>query len=213
MTAHTWKWTAASIAAAFAVAACSGGGDGGGGGVGPGPTQGTISGTVGTGTAGIAGTDVTLGAQSVTTGTTGQFTFNQVSPGTHTVTIVVPVGFQLPPGETAAKQVSVSGGQTATVNWILESSAPGGTIDIQIGTSSFSPADRTIAPNTMVRWIASGGGHTITPDNPGQPGGWSRTVVNSGGVALTHLFGTAGDFPYHCEPHQAQGMTGIVRVQ
>ncbi|HEU4556641.1 MAG TPA: plastocyanin/azurin family copper-binding protein [Longimicrobium sp.] len=77
----------------------------------------------------------------------------------------------------------------------------------------FSPEDVTISPGTTVRWIADTGGHTVTPDNAGQTGAWVSASLNAAGVTFQHTFNAAGDFNYHCIPHQALGMTGTVHVQ
>ncbi len=79
----------------------------------------------------------------------------------------------------------------------------------------FSPADITIDPGTTVRWISSTSTpHTITPNDPQQPGVWSRVETASTGVVLTHTFTVSGQtYNYHCEPHLAEGMTGIIRVR
>lgn len=79
----------------------------------------------------------------------------------------------------------------------------------------FSPADVTIDPGTTVSWFnAAVVVHTVTPDNPEQPGVWTRTETSTVGTVLTHTFNVAGQtYTYHCEPHLAEGMTGIIRVR
>jgi plastocyanin len=77
----------------------------------------------------------------------------------------------------------------------------------------FSPGTITISRGTTVRWIADVGGHTVTPDNAAQAGAWSSAALNTTGATFEFTFNTAGDFDYHCIPHQSAGMTGLVRVQ
>jgi len=78
----------------------------------------------------------------------------------------------------------------------------------------FSPSSVTVAPGTTVRWVADvSAGHTVTPDNAAQPGVWTAASIGSNGDTFDFTFNTAGDFSYHCVPHQALGMTGVVHVQ
>lgn len=79
----------------------------------------------------------------------------------------------------------------------------------------FSPADVTIDPGTTVRWVSSTStAHTITPATPGQAGAWSRVTSSRTGTVLTHTFTEPGQvYSYFCEPHQASGMVGIIRVR
>jgi len=88
-----------------------------------------------------------------------------------------------------------------------------GVVEIQLSGSRFSPSNVEITPGTTVRWIASEGGHTITPDNPDQPGVWQEVNVTTSGVVFEHRFDVAGQtYDYHCVPHRAAGMTGRIRV-
>lgn len=88
-----------------------------------------------------------------------------------------------------------------------------GVVEIQVSGTRFSPSLVEIRPGTTVRWVASEGGHTITPDNPNQPGVWQAVNVTQAGVALEHTFQQAGQtYEYHCVPHLQAGMTGTIRV-
>jgi plastocyanin len=93
---------------------------------------------------------------------------------------------------------------------------PGAGIVITLTAGSrFSPNDLTVNPGTVVRWSsATSTFHTITPDNPQQPGVWNRTESASTGTVLTHTFNVSGQtYTYHCETHLAEGMIGTIRVR
>lgn len=95
---------------------------------------------------------------------------------------------------------------------------PPGTVRITLTTNlRFDPADVTIAPGTPVRWVnAASLVHTVTPDDPNQAGVWPRATTSSSGSVLLYTFpqSSAGQtYAYFCEPHLADGMTGIIRVQ
>lgn len=79
--------------------------------------------------------------------------------------------------------------------------------------SSFSPATVTVAIGGSVRWVnAQPIAHTITPDNPSQPGVWAnQNIPAQQGFSFSHTFNTAGSYRYHCTLHA--GMTGTVNVQ
>lgn len=79
----------------------------------------------------------------------------------------------------------------------------------------FSPADLTVDPGTTVRWVSNSNlEHTVTPANAAQAGVWTRATTSLAGTVLTHTFTVSGQvYNYFCEPHQASGMTGVVRVR
>jgi plastocyanin len=83
-------------------------------------------------------------------------------------------------------------------------------VDIMVANTAFSDADVTIAPGTTVRWIWVNGAHTVTPDGHAE---WTDADLDSPGDTLLHTFNTIGEFAYFCQPHQAFGMTGIIRVE
>lgn len=205
-----------TMAMALSFAACSGGGGGGGGGGGPiDPQTGAVQGRVAAGGTGVAGASVALGSATRTTDGSGDYQFGSVAVGTHSVTLTLPAGFQLAPGEQATKSVTVTAGQTARADWALQQDAGNAVVEIHLTTGlRFSPEDVTINPGTTVRWINDASvAHTVTPDNTSQPGVWSSVSTSSPGTVLEHTFTESGQqYGYHCQPHQAQGMTGVIRV-
>ena len=86
-----------------------------------------------------------------------------------------------------------------------------GTVEIDLQADSFQPGNVLIAPGTTVRWVnRQATVHTITPDGHSE---WTRVVLNEVGEVFEHTFDDEGTFPYFCEPHQAVGMSGQIRVQ
>ena len=83
---------------------------------------------------------------------------------------------------------------------------PGSTLIVVRGFA-FTPSEVTVRVGDRVTWINCDEiQHTSTADG----GQWSSPLISSG-EAFTETFQTAGDFPYHCEPHPF--MTGRVIVQ
>ena len=199
----------------------AGGGNntGGGGPTTPDPiaTTGTISGAVTSRNVGVSGALVSLGiASTVTTGTAGAYSFPDVAPGTHTVTLTPPRLFSLVPGETAMKSTTVTAGQTSTVNWTLTQGAVGPTpviFVVFLDPSAFRPRDVTISRGDTVLWSnAQPVFHTISPDDRNQAGAWrTENIPARTGASFSHVFNTDGIFHYSCTVHI--GMTGVVRVR
>jgi plastocyanin len=202
-----WIRTALPCAAALLLMSCSGGGGSGGGPPGTGtPTNGTVTGRISADGVSVTGVVVTLGSSTITNGANGSFTFSDVPAGTQTVTITVPGNFAMATGQTAARQVTVTGGQTTTANFALALQNPAAVVEISLLGTSFSPADVSIAPGTTVRWVnGDGQAHTVTPNNSSQAGVWARQASATSGAIFLHTFPGAGEYGYHCEPHQAQG--------
>lgn len=210
--------SALGLAFALGVSACGGGGDGGngGGGGGPtGPTTGTVTGSVTSGGAGVAGATVSLtGGGTQTTNASGAYSFTSVATGSRTLTLAAPSGFELDAGQTAAKTVTVSAGQTVRVDWALRQAGPAPLqATVQMEASSFSPTQVRIGVGGRVEWVnAQPVAHTITPNNPSQPGAWASVdVPGQQGFSFTHTFNAAGTFNYNCSIHA--GMSGTVVVE
>jgi plastocyanin len=87
------------------------------------------------------------------------------------------------------------------------------TVTVGDGGFNFSPASVTIQRGDTVQWTWSAGGHSSTSGSPGSPSGlWDSGILNQG-ATFSHIFNTAGSFPYYCTPHGACcGMTGTVTV-
>ena len=83
------------------------------------------------------------------------------------------------------------------------------THDVTVQNFSFSPQSLTITVGDIVRWTNISGTHNVKADDnsftsgPAAPAPWE----------YTHTFTAVGNNPYHCEPHQAMGMTGTIIVQ
>ena len=76
---------------------------------------------------------------------------------------------------------------------------------------SFSPASLQIAVRDTVEWISRDGTdvHTVTHND--------KTTFRSGilkaGDKFEHTFSVAGAFPYFCEVHGKEAMSGLVEVK
>lgn len=82
------------------------------------------------------------------------------------------------------------------------------TVSVSIDDDFFSPATDTIAVGDSVQWTNNGGlSHTVTSGN-GSP-----TTYDSGTLAptatFTHVYTTAGTYPYYCKFHGAANGTGM----
>jgi plastocyanin len=179
-----------------------------------GTETGSITGMVQAEGAAVQGASVALqGGATVATSASGTYDFANVPVGARQLTLTVPAGFNLAAGHTATKTANVSAGQTATVSWQLTAADPGDEVlTITLNGTTFTPSEVTIPVGTTVRWVSQGVGHTITPDNPSQPGAWQEQEMNVGSV-FEHTFTVAGTFDYRCVPHFSMGMTGRIVVQ
>jgi plastocyanin len=210
MVRRSSKWLAGMMMVAGSVG-CSG--DGGSG---PDPqVNGSITGAVSEGGTGVAGAQLTVSgpaSRSATTNAGGEYAFTGLAAGGYSVSIAPPSGFELAAGQQSPRAVTLGAGQTQVVNWSLARTTGGNVQEIRLTASSFLPADVTIQAGTTVRWVVDVGAHTVTPDNPTQAGVWADRSL-SAGQSFQHTFTTAGEFNYHCVPHRAVGMVGVVRVQ
>lgn len=76
---------------------------------------------------------------------------------------------------------------------------------------TFSPAEVTIEPGMTVRWVNDADiFHTVTPDGHSE---WTNQEMSTAGETFEHTFSNEGSYPYYCEPHLSQGMTGTITVE
>jgi plastocyanin len=85
--------------------------------------------------------------------------------------------------------------------------------------NTFSPANVTISAGDTVTFRNNGGNHNVAADDgsfrcangcDGQGGNGSPSTAS---WSFTFTFNEAGVVNYHCESHQAVGMTGTITVQ
>ena len=92
-----------------------------------------------------------------------------------------------------------------TCSFPLGPDVPGSTI-VVIQDFTFQPGDLQVQAGGRVTWVnCDTDSHTSTADG----GEWSSPLL-APGDRFTETFPTAGEFPYHCQPHPF--MTGRVIV-
>ncbi len=81
--------------------------------------------------------------------------------------------------------------------------------DVGTGTST------TIIPvNDTIQWIAQSQNHTVT-SGTGPSAAGAGSLFNASinpNTPFSRTFTTLGTFPYHCQPHFGNGMTGTIHV-
>ncbi len=102
----------------------------------------------------------------------------------------------------------------ALLMWVVTIPAHGQTKHIiEASNIVFTPDELTIATGDTVEWRNIEGVHNVNgtqeayPDNPeyfGNETGSDWTFI--------HVFNTAGEYDYHCDPHVNLGMTGKITV-
>jgi plastocyanin len=105
--------------------------------------------------------------------------------------------------------------------------------DVGMTASAFDPRELTVEVGDTVRWLNdSQRAHTVTAYDDELPagadffasGGYDSTGAardawsSNGGAIHTcdvfeHTFGTHGEYPYFCVPHERAGMVGTVVVE
>ncbi len=93
----------------------------------------------------------------------------------------------------------------------------GDTTDItQVGLS-FNPANVNIKQGDTVRWSWTAGPHTVTSGtgfaDPNQGALFSAPLDSANTTVLYTFSDTLGVYPFHCIPHELDGMTGTVTVE
>ncbi|MFW5946847.1 MAG: plastocyanin/azurin family copper-binding protein [Gemmatimonadota bacterium] len=147
--------------------------------------------------------------EQTTTNSSGEARFTDVEAGTYEVEIDVPAGYTL---EGSARQSVTVGDQGGSVAYALEADETANVEEVHLTSNfTFSPANLTIEPGTTVEWVNDANiFHTITPDDHSE---WERQEMDTTGETFRHTFETEGEFPYYCEPHLSQGMTGTITVE
>ena len=84
----------------------------------------------------------------------------------------------------------------------------------QIGIT-FEPAEITVAPGDVVRWIWSSGFHTVTSGVECSPDGLLNEPLFSGNpiVEFEIPLDMESEIPYFCFPHCDKGMVGIIFIE
>lgn len=185
--------------------------------------KGSLTGSVKNGTTGVLSSLSLLRSgfttRSVSTDASGTFTASQVPVGAWTLALAVPQGTQLAVNESGTRAVTVTADQSTQVSaFALQTQAAQLVTEIHIAGVSFIPSNAIVAAGTSVMFINDEtAGHTITPQNATQIGGFQRVEFGAKGVVLQHTFSTAGQvYRYRCEPHSADfqtGMVGTITVQ
>lgn len=133
---------------------------------------------------------VTLGADSVITGISGDVTLN-----VHADTAGV------------AKVVASFGGVTGSP-LLFTATLVDTVVSIDLSGSTYTPSSVTIPAGSAVKWIWGSGTHSVTPDSPGP-------IEDTGPLPGPHIYGpiifpNPGVFNFHCTVHA--GMTGTITV-
>jgi len=82
-----------------------------------------------------------------------------------------------------------------------------GTNEVWIQNMAFSPITITVTAGTTISWTNKDGvAHTVTSNT----GLFDSGSISSGSGTYSHMFSTAGTFPYHCTVHPSMTATVIV---
>ena len=122
---------------------------------------------------------------------------------------------RIAPLAAAAALAACSVSDRVTGNQTSAGTGPGaGTlVTVHITDSGFSPSGITVQRGTVVRFVNDTNvPHSVSPENPGQPGAWTGSGLSQQGQQIDIVFNTAGDFGYFCAPH-VNTERGLVRVQ
>jgi inhibitor of cysteine peptidase len=181
----------------------------------------SISGTVTSGSTGLAGVTMTLsgaGTALVTTDASGNYTFAGLGNGSYTIT-PSKAGYTFTP---TSSQQAVSGANISGVNITATLPQPAQIVScptngftlVTIQDFSFTSPTVTINAGSVVKWMNIGPSvHTVTSGTSPTANG----IFNSGNINVTPLaavcvqFFTPGSYPYFSTLDLA--MTGVVTVQ
>src|SRR4051812_21943384 len=81
---------------------------------------------------------------------------------------------------------------------------------IRVSNYQFSPKRINVVVGDVIRWIWVNGSHTTTSTSvPDGANSWSRSI-NRNNQRFSYTIRRAGTYRYHCIPHAALGMTGVI---
>lgn len=86
------------------------------------------------------------------------------------------------------------------------------------GRLRFEPETLFVEPDTRVAFVWASDNHNIVVDDQPEAGDWQGTRGSAqqtyhDGHVHQHTFRAPGTYEYHCEPHEAAGMSGAVVVE
>ncbi|GEM_PF-1279347 len=147
-----------------------------------------------------------------TTDADGDFHLEAEESGDLELEVTPPDYFELATGEPAVRTVTVASGESESLTIQLTPTTQQETVEIGLTESlTFAPSQVTAAPGTRIRWINEESiGHTVTPEGHDA---WTSASLSDAGQVFEIVLNNPGDFPYFCQPHQAQGMTGSIVIE
>lgn len=83
------------------------------------------------------------------------------------------------------------------------------------GDFAFDPETFEVPVGSTVLWVWKSGGHNVKPTATPEGSDWTGTPGDGtypGGYEYAATFDVAGEYEYHCVPHQSLGMTGSFTV-
>lgn len=86
-------------------------------------------------------------------------------------------------------------------------------VAVRVASGAFDPAEITVKVGQTVRFAWVGGSHSVVSGTSCTPDGRFRSGAPQAGGTFEHKFETPGSYPYYCEPHCAEGMTGEIVVE
>jgi plastocyanin len=83
------------------------------------------------------------------------------------------------------------------------------------GALRFDPETFTVAVGETVRWEWASAGHNVSPSSQPSGAAWPGRddSTYAAGTTHTYTFEVAGEYEYHCDPHQSVGMVGSFTVE
>lgn len=177
----------------------------------------TVSGSVRHDGWGVANVHLVLrdaaGAEvETTTDADGDFHLQAQEPGDLELEITPPDYFEMAAGEPAVRALTLGSGESESLTVQLSPLNGQETVEVQLlANLTFSPAQVTARPGTRIRWInAESMAHTVTPQGHDA---WTSAALSNAGDTFEVVLNNPGEFPYFCQPHQGQGMTGTIVIE